>query len=319
MNTIATYSLLQTFAFDPTRTLTLRNAFVSDMNRRFAALIRVIREAIVDQDCFGLRVQTYAELTPPLPQQFNFPRTADKVNAFMEWLRRQVDKGILETADFQRIGSAVEPAWTNIYIQDSYKRGVLRAQSELRKAGYLVPPTGPFNTIEAIMSAPFHIDRVGLAYTRAFSKLEGITAAMDMQISEILAQGLVDGDGAALLARKITSTISGANMGELGLTDSLGRFIPARRRAQTLARTEIVRAHHMANIQEYKNWGVDGVTVIAEFVTAGDDRVCEECAGYHGNRYTLKEAEYLIPVHPNCRCIVIPVDKRDVTGKIIGL
>ena len=319
MNTVATYSLLQTFQFDPTRTLTLRNAFVRDMNKRFNDLMRVIREAIVVQDVFGLKIQTFAELSVPLPEAFNFPRTADKVDAFMKWLNVQIDKGILETANFQRIGSSVESAWTDIYIQDSYKRGVLRAQSELRKAGFLVPPIGPFNTIEAIMSSPFHIDRVGLAYTRAFSKLEGITAAMDTQISEILAQGLVDGDGAVLLARKITSTISGANMGELGLTDSLGRFIPAKRRAATLARTEIIRAHHAANIQEYKNWGVDGVTVIAEFVTAGDDRVCTECAGYHGNRYTLAEAEFLIPVHPNCRCIVIPVDRRDVTGKIIGL
>lgn len=322
MNTVATYSLIQTFQFDPTRTLTLRNAFVRDMDRRFADLIKVIRQAIVDQDCFGLNVQTYAALTPPLPGQFNFPRTAEKVDAFMLWLRGQVDKGLLETTQFQRIGSSVESAWTNMYVQDSYKRGIQRARAELRKAGYSVPPDAALGnvagTIVSPFNAPFHMDRVGLMYTRTFSKLQGITAAMDTQISEILAQGLIDGDGAALLARKLTATITGQGAADLGITDSLGRHIPARRRAQTLARTEIVRAHHAANIQEYKNWGVEGVEVIAEFVTAGDDRVCDQCAGYHGNRYTLSEAEYMIPVHPNCRCIVIPVDKRDVTGKIIG-
>jgi SPP1 gp7 family putative phage head morphogenesis protein len=318
MSTTTTYRILHSFAVDPTHTLTLRRAFVRDMNRRFAELMKVIKEAIVDQDCFGLQVQTYAALTPPTPQQFNFPRTADKVEAFMEWLRRQIDKGLLETATYQRIGTAMESAWTDIYIQDSYKRGIQRARSEMRKAGYAIPSADPFNTVEAIMSTPFHVDRVGLVYTRTFSKLKGITTAMDAQISEVLAQGLVDGDNANVLAKKLLSTITGAGNAELGITDTLGRYIPARRRAQTLARTEVVRAHHQANIQEYKNWGVEGVEVIAEFVTAGDDRVCTECAGYHGNRYTLEVAENLIPVHPNCRCIVIPVDKRDVTGKIIG-
>lgn len=319
MNTVTTYTLLQVNQFDPTRTLTLRRAFVRDMNKRFAELIRVIRMAIVDQDVFGLNVETYVELTPPLPEAFNFPRTADKIEAFMKWLNLQVDKGLLETVQFQRIGESINPAWTNLYVQDSYKRGVLRGQVELRKAGYQVPvASDTFGGIEAIMGGPFHIDRIGVLYTRTFSELQNITTAMDTQISRILGQGLIDGDNPRLLARKIIATINGKGMGELGITDSIGRFIPAQRRAQMLARTEVIRAHHAANIQEYKNWGVEGVEVIAEFVTAGDDRVCTECAGYHGNKYTLRRAEHLIPVHPNCRCIVIPIERRDVkTGETI--
>ncbi len=306
---VQTYTTLQVNQYDPTRTLTLRNAWVRAMNKRFNDLIAIIRKAIVDDDCFGLKPQTYVALSSPGPKAFDFPRTADKLEAFMRWLNLQVDKGILETAQYQRIGSSVEAAWTNLYVQDSYKRGVLRARSELSKAGYNIPPPDPFTGgIEGIMGTPFHIDRVGLIYTRVFSDLKGITTAMDTQISRILAQGLVDGDGPLVLARKIVAVINGSGAGELGITDSLGRFIPAKRRAQMLARTEVIRAHHAANIQEYKNWGVRGVEVVAEFVTAGDERVCAECAGYHGNRYTLKEAEHLIPVHPQCRCIVIPVE-----------
>ncbi len=316
---ITTYTPIQVNAYDPTRTLTLRNAFVRDMNRRFKALTQVIWKAVVEQDCFGLQMEVYVELTAPLPEAFNFPRTADKLNAFMKWMNIQVEKGLLEMAEFQRIGESIEPAWTNLYVQDSYKRGIMRARSELRKAGYPVPAAGdPFNSIEAIMGTPFHIDRVGVLYTRVFSDLKGITTAMDTQISRILGQGLIDGDNPRLLARKLIATINGSGMGELGITDSIGRFIPATRRAQTLARTEIIRAHHQAMVQEYKNWAVDEIEVIAEFVTAGDDRVCSECAGYHGNRYTLKRAEYLVPVHPNCRCIVIPLERRDIkTGETI--
>ena len=111
-----------------------------------------------------------------------------------------------------------------------------------------------------------------------------------------------------LLARKIVAAINGAGAGDLGVTDTLGRFIPAERRAEMIARTEIVRAYHQAKIQEYKDWGVEGVTVIAEWSTAGDDRVCSVCASYDGQRFTLEEIEFKIPVHPLCRCTIIPVE-----------
>jgi SPP1 gp7 family putative phage head morphogenesis protein len=85
-----------------------------------------------------------------------------------------------------------------------------------------------------------------------------------------------------------------------------------------LARTETIRAHHTANINEYKTWGSETVEVIAEFFTAGDDRVCSECISYHGSRFTIEEAEHLIPVHPNCRCIVVPVATRTIaTGDTV--
>jgi len=151
-----------------------------------------------------------------------------------------------------------------------------------------------------------------LAYTRTFTDLQGITSQMDTQISRVLAQGLVDGDNPRLLARKIVAVINGEGVGDLAIRDSLGRFIPAQRRAQTLARTEVIRAHHQATIQEYQNWQIQGVQVQAEWSTAGDDRVCDQCAGYEGNIYSLEEVRNMIPVHPNCRCIALPVNVRDL-------
>jgi hypothetical protein len=41
--------------------------------------------------------------------------------------------------------------------------------------------------------------------------------------------------------------------------------------------------------------------------TAGDDRVCDECDGIAAaGPYTLDEADFLIPAHPNCRCSFVP-------------
>ena len=290
--------------YDPTRTLVLRNKFTAEMNKRFGALRGAIRHAIVTQDVFGMKpVPTYYSVRP---RAFDFPRSGDKVTAFMQWLQQQVDKGILQTGTMPQLGRSMEEPWTNLYIQDSYKRGVIRSRYEMGRAGMATPNLDATGGISASMSTPFHMDRVGLIYTRVYNELKGVTDAMDHQISRVLAQGIADGDGPMLLARKINATISGAGMGELGLTDTLGRFIPAQRRAKMIARTEIIRAHHQAMVQEYRNWGVEGVTVQAEWRTAGDDRVCEECSSMEGNVYTLDEIENMIPRHPQCRCLALP-------------
>ncbi len=295
-------------AYDPTRTITLRNSFVSAMNRRFNTLARLVRQAVDTEDVFGLR--TPEELTifqTPGPKAFQFGTSAEKVEQFMTWFRSQVDKEILETTTLQQLGTATHEQWTNLYIRDSYKRGVIRARGELIKAGFEnIPAIAESGGVDFVMNSPFHIDRVGLMYSRAYSELRGITAAMDSQISRILAQGIADGDGPTLLARKLVATINGSGSGELGITDTIGRHIPARRRAQILARTEVIRTHHQATIQEYKNWRVVGIRVQAEIRTAGDDRVCSICQPQEGEIYSIEEAFNLIPFHPQCRCIALP-------------
>jgi len=291
--------------YDPTRTTVLRNAFAREMNRRFRQLTQVIRRAVVEEDCFGLQPGFY-QLASPGRQAFAFPRSADKVSGFMTWLQGQVDRGILEIRELAQVGVGVEGAWTNKYVFDSYKRGVIRARYELQKAGFDVPTIQQTGGIEISMSTPFHLDRLGLLYTRVYSGLKGITAAMDTQISRILAQGIADGDGPRLLARKMIGTINGAGMGDLAITDTLGRFIPAQRRATMLARTEIIRAHHQATIQEYRNWAVEEVIVKAEWMSAGDDRACNRCLDRDGSKFTLDQIEKEIPLHPNCRCCALP-------------
>ncbi len=316
MSEVTTYTPIQVFQSDPTRTLTLRNAFVADVNRRFRDLTRVITEAVVEQDCFGLGVNVLTETTPPGYRQFAFGTSQDKVEAFMKWLLEQEEKGLLEIKRMPRLSGSSEAPWTDMYIWDSYKRGVQRARYELKKAGYDVPTVEASGGAEAMMSAHFHAERVAIMFTRTFSELKNITAAMDNQISKVLSQGIVDGDGMRYLARKLVATINGSGIGELGITDTLGRYIPAQRRAMMLARTEVVRAHHIANIMEYRTWQAFGVQVIAEWSTAGDERVCSRCSSLHGNRFTLNEIEHMIPVHPSCRCIAIPIASTPDKSKI---
>lgn len=261
--------------YDPTHTTLLRNMFAKDMSGRFREIVRAILIGVAKRDCFGLKKKVHTlQVTTPAEGAFAFERSQAKVSAFMKWLEQQVEKGILTVRDLEQVGTSVDAVWLNKYLYDSYKRGVIRARYEMSKVGIEVPSVDDSGGIGIVMGLPMHIDRIGLIFTRVFAALKGVTDDMDRIISQILAQGIADGDGPALLARKMVAAIDGTNLGKLGITDKLGRFIPAQRRAEILARTEIIRAHHLATIQEYRNWGALKIYLKAEWKTAGDGRVC---------------------------------------------
>jgi len=284
--------------YDPTRTLTVRNRFARKMRVKFKKIDQEIYDAIVNKDVLGLKNPTTFQSRP---RQFDFPSNEQKINSFIAWLDELINENLLTVT--RTPGG--EYRWTDMYVEDTYKRGLIRGRQEMRNAGMEIPSMQDTGGIEASMSTPVNMGRVQILFVRAFENLKGITSQMSTQISRVLAQGLMDGDNPRRIAKKLHRVITG--MGEnLGVTDTLGRYIPAQRRAETLARTEIIRAHHKGMMQEFRSWGVHGVQVIAELKTAGDDRVCEVCMGLQGTTYSLDEAENLIPVHANCRCIVIP-------------
>lgn len=304
-NHITTYQQLR--RTDPTKTSVLRATFVRDMNRRFNRIKKLIVESVVKKDCFGLtdKIQTNAAVPA---NSFKFLTNPQKVEFFMNWLNRQIEQELLTVEFRSQLGQASQAPWTNIYISDSYRRGINTAATQATKAK--VPGMQTIEArggIQAVMSTPFHVDRLGMLYVRIFTELKGITAAMDNQISKVLAQGIADGDSPVAIARKLNKTIGGGL--ELTVKNAAGiptRTIPPQVRAVALARTEVIRAHHSATVQEYRNWGVEGVKVKAEWSTAMDDRVCEICAPLEGRIYTLDEIEGMIPFHPNCRCLALP-------------
>lgn len=297
---------------DPTRTLTLRDTFVKDISKRFTRIRGGIRKAIIGQDCFGLiNPSLRLNITLPAEKAYKFLSSGDKINAFMEWLDEQAKNDILEVYEYPQVGSAVKNAWTNKYISRGYESGVLQARRKLIKedvtlSGLFDEETG--RALTEVFANPFHADRVGILFTRVFTDLKGITDAMDMQISRVLASGISDGVHPYKLAELLTKTISGP-IGDLGITDTLGRFIPAQRRARMLARTEIIRAHAEATLQEYENWGVADVVVEAEWATGGFN-VCPECQELEGQTFTIEEARGMLPRHPACKCSWSPRRKK---------
>lgn len=285
-NHIQVYSKEKAIRLDPTKTTTIRARFLAEMNRRFKLLKKQITEAIVDQDCFGLVTSQHSLSLNVEPRQFAFPRNQDKVKSFMAWLKKMEEAGILTVSTKPgRIGQAVEVAWTDMYIDSAYKQGIRNALADMKKGGVDIGiASGELNAdpVQIQFNLPVHADRVGLMYTRSFSELKGITDVMDQQISSILSQGLLEGRYPLLIAKQ--------------LNDRVGVSLS---KARTLARTEVIRAHHLGSIQEYRNAGLLGVTIQSEWSTAGWN-VCPKCAPMDGKVFSLDKIEGMIPYHPNC-------------------
>lgn len=130
-----------------------------------------------------------------------------------------------------------------------------------------------------------------------------IDAMAERNLSEIKN---LTGDMATRLARTLATGISNAERVQQLITrvQEVTQF--SKNRAITIARTETLRAANTAAKTRYEQYGVDKV----EYVAALDDRVCDECEGLHGKRYNLDDAPEL-PIHPNCRCTLIPYIERD--------
>lgn len=257
---------------DPTRTITMQRAFEAELYRRFNKLRGDIIKALVD----GTDLTAFASI-------YDFPTDGEKVAAFMVWLDKKVQQDVLGAS------GRTAPAWLQRRIAPAYDRGVRRAQVELRKAAPASLPDAMKTPLGSIAAAA-HADRMGAIYTRAFSDLKGITDEMDKQIARILTDGIRAGENPRKLAVAINNRVA-----KVGIS-----------RARTLARTEIVRAHHVATIEEYRQAGVVSVGVQAEWKTAGFN-VCPECQEMEGRIFTLDEIEGMIPLHPNCRCVALPV------------
>ena len=85
------------------------------------------------------------------------------------------------------------------------------------------------------------------------------------------------------------------------------------RQAQTLARTAIAEQNHQINERVWKANEEAMKGVKYEWVAALDSRTCEICAPMDGRITDTREEQEDWPIHPNCRCQVIPFNENDPT------
>jgi len=268
---------------DPTRTLSLRRAFMRELSKAFRNLRRAVKDFMVEKDALGLKEKKHLVPFQTIalhvqPREFEFRTDAQKLGAFNDWFRQQVEANVLSPDP----GTPAGTPWTTEFVESAYRRGQFNAFISSRTI------TGTDQSSESFLKSSFAqpetMSKVQLLGTRAFEQLRGITATMSSEMNRILAQGIADGRGAEDLAREL-----GERIGSL-----------AGSRALTIARTEIINAHAEGQLDAFNRLGVQELGIKAEWSTAGDDRVCELCLPMEGQVFTIEQARGMIPLHPNC-------------------
>jgi SPP1 gp7 family putative phage head morphogenesis protein len=118
-------------------------------------------------------------------------------------------------------------------------------------------------------------------------KLEVESLSMDARkkVTAQLIEGVDKGEGMRPLRRRL--------MESMGLEKN---------RADVIARTETMRAFNDAQAAQYKRYGIERV----KFYTADDERVCNQCGPLHDKDFDREDAPQP-PIHPRCRCVLLPV------------
>jgi SPP1 gp7 family putative phage head morphogenesis protein len=80
------------------------------------------------------------------------------------------------------------------------------------------------------------------------------------------------------------------------------RFNVSYSRADNVVRTEMSHIQNTAAQKRYEDYGIQEFEVWAD----KDERLCDVCGKLHKTRYPMG-AKIPVPVHPRCRCSIIPV------------
>lgn len=80
------------------------------------------------------------------------------------------------------------------------------------------------------------------------------------------------------------------------------RFAVSYGSADRIARTEMSHIQNAAAKQRYEDYGIKQMQVWAD----KDERRCDICGKLHKKKYPIN-AQPPVPVHPNCRCTIVPV------------
>lgn len=140
------------------------------------------------------------------------------------------------------------------------------------------------DTLAELKQEELNIEAFEWIAERSLSLATNLNATTKREIRRQLAEGFEQGESIPKLTSRIRTYYGDAH----------------RRRAPMTARTEVIAASNEGALQGYEQQGVHKT----EFYPAPD--ACEECLAEVGI-YPVDEVHGKIPVHPNCRCVFLPV------------
>ena len=159
----------------------------------------------------------------------------------------------------------------------------------IQNARDLVAPENPNTDLRRDVKQAEMVDGAALIWLsdHAATLVTGVNEVTREALRLQLTEGFNEGEGVEKIGRRIRAVMGDAT----------------RRRGLLIARTEVIAASAQGAIEGYKEAGL----VQMEFFAALDDRVDPDCEALHGTLFSPDEAQGVIPVHPGCRCVLVPV------------
>lgn len=274
---------------NPTRTRTIENNWMRDINRRWK---KFTADSMAQLNQVNKsNIETNA--TTP------FALDASQIRTYMAFYQDMIDSLLLGTVE--------APNWQAEYQLQSYTRGVERARSSLISQGASLTPTAaetfaaqgltPFTAVPSLGAlpslAPIHADSLEFLFSRSYDSLKKWTDAMTIETRGILFDAVAQGKGIREVTEELTARIDVSKV-----------------RAERIARTEIVQASQRSSINEVMraNEELDETLMVRWISALAPGRTRELHWRWHGDIITVEEANRRITVSPwNCLCAIVPV------------
>lgn len=262
-----TYEALSPYTFEksprePTNTFTTAQQFAQRLRGVLRRINARIREAIDDNDLFGLRSEALVDDVPD--EVFDFPTDSSKIRGFLQWLREQLDSEFLEVVGPDR----------NQFIRAAYLTGLRNAHRQLDGLDVSF-----VTDAESLLSRPIHRSALQELYTRTYENLVSVRDDMAQTVRDELLDGFRDGVGPREIARNIT-----------GRVDSIGKH-----RATMIARSETINAHSTSTLTRAQELNRDADSEITaghgEWDAAMDSRTCDLCKALNGTAFRIDEMQ----------------------------
>lgn len=229
---------------------------------------------------------------PVVNTRWAFSADPEKVRAFKQWLVKQSHDLLQSQSDREM--------WQR-YVEQGFRRGAARSFDDVNRGRRVLSQESQqkldfyAGTRDQFLRSSFHqpesVEKVRMLASRSFDEMENVTTDMATRMTRTLTDGLVQGQHPTEIARSLAD--------DLDISSS---------RAETIARTEVIRAHAEGQLTAMEQMGVEEVGVMVEWSTAGDDKVCPACEPLEGVVLKLEEAAGMIPRHPRCRCAWVPAN-----------
>ena len=297
---------------DPTGTQKLRTAFNSALAIKWRGLRVLARRMIVDQDILSLGAKGLMAIANPAIQG-----GSTRTQMFQRWFDYTMTNQVIGDGAFMRE-----------YIGRGYEAGQAFADGEIGRRSIL----------------PLAGDRQATLAQLALVELQGIAESVSQGAVRAVANGLLQGKRPASISRDVLAVIdrvgvprstalvelivvkafseatldvyASAGVKRVGLvpetliasTRDARRVTPTGKAGTRSRRGEGPGIRTIQRIRQHEREVERVAGALVQVKTAGDKRVCQRCRGIaKRGPYRINKARGLIPAHPRCRCVFVPV------------